>query len=381
MNCKGRSITAVVFYFCLAMFFCFAVLQQSDIAWAVDDDGDLVDRNVHYGYSAGFNLDSSSTNNTCVGVEAGFQTGADNNVGIENTFIGDGAGRSNTSGDKNTCVGKSAGSANTTGNMNTFIGRGAAKLCQNGTESNVLVGDSCGEELGGNNNTFIGEDAGRKHTTGNENVFIGTNCGYNNIGTGNVFIGFDAGADVDFKVADNILIIDNSNTEYPLIYGDFEYNSLHIYGRLSTSEDIVCQSNITCYNDITCKICYLNSDQRWKTKIEPLDDSLAAIQKLAGVSYLWNQDDYPERAFDNGRQIGLIAQDVEKILPEVVKTDTEGYKSIAYSQIVPVLIEAVKSQQVIIEQQQKNLKTQRQSLQNQIDELRFMLEDLVGTRM
>lgn len=254
--------------------------------------------------------------------------------------------------------------------MNTFIGRSAAKLCQDGTVSNVMVGDCCGEELGGNNNTFIGEDAGRKHTTGNENVFIGTNSGYNNIGTGNIFIGYDAGSHIGNKNDSNTLMIDNSDTDCPLIYGDFSSDVVTIYGNLISTNSFFCQTNITCNNSIFCNSCYMLSDQRWKTEIEPLGKSLEAIKKLNGVSYLWNRDKFPEKAFNEGRQIGLIAQDVEKILPEVVNTDKDGYKSIAYSQIVPLLIEAVKSQQQTIEGQQ-----------SQIDELKSMVESLVGTRM
>lgn len=49
--------------------------------------------------------------------------------------------------------------------------------------------------------------------------------------------------------------------------------------------------------------------------------------------------------FEEGKQLGLIAQDVEKILPELVKTDPGGYKSVAYQNMVAVLIEAVKEQQ------------------------------------
>ena len=133
---------------------------------------------------------------------------------------------------------------------------------------------------------------------------------------------------------------------------------------------------------------YATSDRRWKKEIKPLENSLTIIQNLEGVRYLWNRAEYPDKGFSDDLQIGLIAQDVERVLPAVVKTDAAGYKSIAYSQLIPVLIEEIKSQQVIIEQQQKDLKTQKQSLQArkqslqaQINKLRYRLEDLVGTRM
>ena len=56
-------------------------------------------------------------------------------------------------------------------------------------------------------------------------------------------------------------------------------------------------------------------------------------------------------------QMGLIAQEVEKVFPEVVLTDNEGYKSIAYSKMVAVLIEAIKEQQEMIEELKLKIET------------------------
>tara|TARA_R110000868_G_scaffold368227_3_gene631259 strand:- start:4385 stop:6727 length:2343 start_codon:yes stop_codon:yes gene_type:complete len=80
------------------------------------------------------------------------------------------------------------------------------------------------------------------------------------------------------------------------------------------------------------------SDRRLKTNIQPLKNSLENTLKLRGVSYNWIDDD---RAQDN--QIGVIAQEVEEIYPEFVHTDEEGMKSVNYSQMTAVLIEAVKA--------------------------------------
>lgn len=74
----------------------------------------------------------------------------------------------------------------------------------------------------------------------------------------------------------------------------------------------------------------------------PLEDSLNKIVKLQGVNYEWNTEKYPTQGFSAGKQIGLIAQDVEKVIPELVHTDNDGYKSVSYEKITTVLIEAVK---------------------------------------
>lgn len=91
-----------------------------------------------------------------------------------------------------------------------------------------------------------------------------------------------------------------------------------------------------------------SSDVRFKKNIEPLNNSIYKIQQLDGVSYEFKKDEFQEKNFTEGKQIGLIAQDVEKVLPELVRTDNEGYKSIAYQNLVAVLVEAIKEQQISI---------------------------------
>ena len=87
---------------------------------------------------------------------------------------------------------------------------------------------------------------------------------------------------------------------------------------------------------------WAGSDRRWKKEIAPLEDSLAKIEKLQGVSFIWRNDEFPDKRFGEGRQIGLIAQDTEAVVPEVVTTDPEGFKGISYEKLVPLLIESIK---------------------------------------
>ena len=87
------------------------------------------------------------------------------------------------------------------------------------------------------------------------------------------------------------------------------------------------------------------SDERWKKDITPLTDPLGKVMRLQGVSFNWKTDEFPELNFSTAAQIGLIAQDAEKVMPEVVTTDNRGYKGISYEKLAPVLIEAIKKQQ------------------------------------
>ena len=91
------------------------------------------------------------------------------------------------------------------------------------------------------------------------------------------------------------------------------------------------------------------SDVRYKKNIGTISDATEKVRKIRGVQFDWRKDEFSEQNFDEGRQIGFIAQEVKDILPEVVSQDDKGYYSVAYSHIVPVLVEAIKEQQEEIE--------------------------------
>jgi hypothetical protein len=83
------------------------------------------------------------------------------------------------------------------------------------------------------------------------------------------------------------------------------------------------------------------SDATLKTNVETLSGSLNAVKSLRGVSFDWLEN--------GGSEIGVIAQEVEAVLPDVVSTNDEGIKSVKYGNMVAVLIEAIKEQQLRIE--------------------------------
>ena len=87
------------------------------------------------------------------------------------------------------------------------------------------------------------------------------------------------------------------------------------------------------------------SDRRFKKNIRPISNALEKVLQLDGVSYEMNAKAFPAMKFDDNPQIGLIAQDVESIVPEVVTTRTDGYKAIDYAKLAPLLIESIKEQQ------------------------------------
>ncbi len=104
-----------------------------------------------------------------------------------------------------------------------------------------------------------------------------------------------------------------------------------------------------------------SSDLRFKTNITPIENPLQKVLKLRGVNFDWNKNAFPERSFSESKAIGFIAQEVEKVLPEVVQTEktAEGYKAVQYDKVVALLVEAIKEQQKQIDGLRLELKKQR----------------------
>jgi len=91
-----------------------------------------------------------------------------------------------------------------------------------------------------------------------------------------------------------------------------------------------------------CTGSWSSSDGRYKRDIRAVEDPLEKVCDMRGVSFIWNTGEYPDRGFSEGRHYGVIAQELEKVLPKSVKEDSRGDKAVAYDEIIPVLIEAVK---------------------------------------
>lgn len=108
--------------------------------------------------------------------------------------------------------------------------------------------------------------------------------------------------------------------------------------------------------DAYCTGSWSGSDIRWKKDIKPIESSLEKINRISGVSYRWKTEEYKDFNFDNDRHIGIIAQEMEKVFPELVNTNDDGYKAVAYDKLTAVLLEAVKEQQDQIETLQQRIK-------------------------
>jgi len=103
-------------------------------------------------------------------------------------------------------------------------------------------------------------------------------------------------------------------------------------------------------NDV---VAFSTSDKRLKENIKPLDSALDKVLQISGVEFDWKELTEEEKKTIHGNQghdVGVIAQEIEEVLPEVVTTRDSGYKAVKYEKIVPLLIEAIKEQQKQIEE-------------------------------
>ena len=104
-------------------------------------------------------------------------------------------------------------------------------------------------------------------------------------------------------------------------------------------------------------VAYYSSDERMKDNIFIIEDPIDKIKRLRGVSFDWNKETAPDWAKDGEylpsgslHDIGVIAQDVQKVFPEAVIERESGYLAVKYEKLVAVLIEGVKEQQKQIEE-------------------------------
>ncbi|NLP21141.1 MAG: tail fiber domain-containing protein, partial [Bacteroidales bacterium] len=116
------------------------------------------------------------------------------------------------------------------------------------------------------------------------------------------------------------------------------------------------------------------SDINMKTDVENIEDALAKIMALQGVSFSWDTINNPNRNLSDGTHLGLIAQAVQPILPEVISTDVNGYLYIDYSSLVPVLIESIKDLKYIND----SLNQRLNNLESRLDNIEQLLYEDMG---
>ena len=121
-------------------------------------------------------------------------------------------------------------------------------------------------------------------------------------------------------------------------------DQLQVFGdiRVGTVPGAVVGSGCVKRNDGGLLVGVCASDARFKRDVTGFAPSLARVAALRPVDYYWRADEFPERGFGRARSYGLIAQEVEEVLPELVSTDERGYKAVDYTRLPLLAIQAIR---------------------------------------
>ena len=297
---------------------------------------DFYFHSVFIGDSAG---DSATFANDSVFIGTGSGYSADN--AYSSVFSGANAGYNATDASSAVFSGYQAGTGATNASGSVFIGSRAGALAVNATGS-TFVGLGAGKTAtNATSSTFLGSAAGWEATNATKSIFIGSNAGYqdavNNSGNTNdysILIGPSTSTGgFSNSIALGLGATNTGSNQFMIGSSTRPINTTRWNGSAGT------QCTITTGTGIAC-----TSDERLKTNITELpSDTLAKIRNIDAVTFNWKS------ATMRDPQIGFIAQNLEQYFPELVATDTDGYKSVYYAQMTPILTKALQELDVQVQ--------------------------------
>jgi uncharacterized coiled-coil protein SlyX len=305
-------------------------------------------------------LNTTAEQNTATGAGALLS----NTDGELNTANGAFALLSNTTGIQNVAVGASALSANTDASFNTAVGANALITNTVGQENTAIGATALFSNTSGLDNVAVGLGALHNNTTGSNNVALGLSAGFfQTTGSNNVYIG--GGQSGVAGESNTIHIADSTN---PGVAATACYIA-GIFGQ--TSAD-----GVAVFINSDHKLGTATSSKRFKKDIRPMDSASKELFALKPVSFRYKEDiDAAGRT-----QFGLVAEDVEKVNPDLIVRDKEGKPySVRYDQVNAMLLneflkehKKVEQQQAVISQLQSTVAKQEANAarqQKQIDAL------------
>ena len=262
----------------------------------------IADDNTAFG-AAALLFNTTGADNTAVGAAAL----SNNTMGQDNTATGAFALLLNTTGSFNTATGFDTLFSNITGEFNTADGHGALDFNTVGNSNTAIGAAALQSNTEGDNNTAVGANALDQNTTGNLNTVIGRGAGANIVTANNVIcIGAALNGDdvSDSCFINNIFTATSTNGIGVLVNGN---------GKLGTT----------------------TSSRRFKEAIKPMDEFSEGLFALKPVCFRYKKDIDPSGT----SQLGLVAEDVEKVNPDLVVRDKEGRPySVRYDQVNAMLL-------------------------------------------
>ena len=287
--------------------------------------------------------------NTATGVNALF-----NNTGNYNTATGYQAMESNTTGTNNTADGLNTLNTNTTGSSN--VASGAYALFNNTTgANNTAIGfDALYQNTIANSNTAVGLGALQSNTTGSGNIALGLNAGFNlTTGSNNIDIGSNgvAGDSARIRIGTKPT---HKNTFIAGIFG------------------VPVPTGVAVLIDNTGHLGTTTSSARFKENIRPMDKASEAILALQPVTFQYKHE------FDQEGipQFGLVAEEVEKVSPDLVARDDEGKPyTVRYEAVNAMLLNEFLKEHRKVEEQATAIAQQRNDFQASITKLEATLTE------
>ena len=301
--------------------------------------------------SGALTFNTTASNNTAVGYQAGYT----NSTGYGNVYIGDRAGQLNTTYQYNTFVGATAGQNANGGVFNSFFGAGAGYLVTTGAKNTIIGGyngNQGGLDIRTASNYIVlsdGDGNPRGIFDGSGRLFLGgvTSGTYQLAvgGSGNVqlykstiggyFQSYDGNISNNIDFGSYLSIMGSGSSSNALILS--EGSSSRIYA-IALNNGVYLNTSGTSWTS--------NSDERLKDIIEPISDAANKVCTLRAVIGKYKTDD------DGVRRSFLIAQDVQAVLPEAVTVDDDEQQTLGvqYTEVIPLLVAAIKEQQETITQ-------------------------------
>jgi hypothetical protein len=280
--------------------------------------------------------------NTAVGASALFS----NDVGDENTAVGGSALADNTSGIANTAIGDTALLANTTGSNNTATGSEA--LGNNNGSDNTATGfEALVSNNTGSDNTAIGAEA-LSNTTGSSNIAIGESAGINlTTGSNNIYIANRGG-------------VGDSNT---IRIGK---NGVHTRTFIQGISGATVAGGVGVIVGTNGKLGTIASSERFKDAVKPMDKASEAILAFKPVTFRYKKELDPEGI----PQFGLVAEEVEKVNPDLVARDEQGKPyTVRYEAVNAMLLNEFLKEHRKVEQLTKDFESKLAEQQKQIEAL------------
>src|SRR6056300_194855 len=224
----------------------------------------------------------------------------------------------------------------------------------------ICTNTTIGGTLGVSNNTTIGGTLGvSNNTTIGGTLGVSNNTTIGGTLTVEGAVDFNGYLDVDnIRLSENTVTTTSGNLILNSTGGTIDINdNVDISGTLvvagnstlgnENSDTTTINGELRVTDDITA---YYSSDERLKDNITPIDYPLSKVLSISGNTYDWN-----EKSNKSGHDVGLIAQEIEEVLPEAVTTRDNGYLAVDYHKVVPLLVEAVKELSGKVDELQQKL--------------------------